>query len=141
MTETKPKEGGCLCGAVRFRIAGAPRDVAYCHCRMCQKASGAPVMAWASYAPGQVSFTSQEPRYYRSSEIAERGFCPNCGTPVIWRPVLRPGDTRPDTVDIALTCLDDPAALAPQYHIWTESQVTWLHLADTLPRHRQAGPG
>ncbi len=42
------REGGCLCGEVRYRIEAEPSDVAYCHCRMCQKTSGAPAMAWGT---------------------------------------------------------------------------------------------
>ena len=41
-----PLEGGCLCGAVRYRISAEPIDAGYCHCRMCQRSTGAPVVSW-----------------------------------------------------------------------------------------------
>jgi hypothetical protein len=55
------REGGCLCGAVRYRIEALPTDIAYCHCRMCQKASGAPAMAWATVPASAFAWTRGRP--------------------------------------------------------------------------------
>ncbi|WP_197457586.1 GFA family protein [Snodgrassella sp. CFCC 13594] len=50
-------EGGCLCGRLRYCIQGALIDAGFCHCRMCQKSSGAPMMAWATFFANDVVYT------------------------------------------------------------------------------------
>ena len=130
MSRTGKGQGGCLCGAVRFRADGAPTYVNFCHCRMCQKASGAPMMAWATFARDKVVFPKMQPRIRKSSAKAERGFCGECGSALIWQ---RPGAT---TLDLAVASFDDPDALTPSEHIWTESRARWLKLTDQLPRYR-----
>jgi hypothetical protein len=75
-----PLEGGCLCGKVRYRISAEPRGADYCHCRMCQRASGAPVVPWLTVAREGFAWIKGEPAVYRSSRKAERLFCPTCGT-------------------------------------------------------------
>jgi hypothetical protein len=127
-------EGGCLCGAVRFRTGGSPSYVNFCHCRMCQKASGAPMMAWATYERAKVEFDG-EPKLRRSSPTVERGFCGECGSTLIWQ---RPNAA---TLDLAVAAFDDPNALAPSEHIWTESRARWLTLTDHLPRYRRRPGG
>ena len=129
-SETPIFEGGCLCGALRYRAVGHPRSVNHCHCRMCRKAGGAPFVTWATFARAAVSITAGEPTFYRSSAIAERGFCAQCGSAMIWR------STRgSDEIDITAGTLDDPNMLNPRDHIWTENAPPWLHLADGLPRY------
>jgi hypothetical protein len=122
--------GGCLCGAVRYRLLGAPSEALYCHCRMCQRAHGAPVVAWLSVRIAAFAVTKGEPAAYRSSAEAFRHFCANCGTPLTWRAADDPSD-----VDVSIASLDDPAAVVPQLHLWTESRLPWLELADHLPRY------
>ena len=78
-------EGGCLCGAVRYRVEAEFKDVGYCHCRMCQRSAGAPVMAWDTVPAAAMAWTRGEPRAYRSSERSERLFCPDCGTQLVFR--------------------------------------------------------
>ena len=134
MTTATAREGGCLCGEVRYRVDGAaaPFDVAYCHCRMCQRSAGAPVMVWAEVPEGALAWTRGEPRAYRSSPGWERLFCPDCGTQLVFR------NHCEGTFDINVVTLDDPAAASPAYHIWTESRLPWFEIKDELPRHREA---
>ena len=129
------REGGCLCGAVRFRASGPPHKVNYCHCRMCQKASGAPVLAWATYARDKVTFTQGCPSLYQSSAQAQRGFCNACGTPLLWHGV---GD--PSWIDLTIGAFDRPELAPPEEHIWTESRVKWLNIVDGLARYPERGP-
>ena len=73
--ETKPVlTGGCQCGAIRFALKAVPVKVSICHCRMCQKASGAPFASFADIARDDFSWTRGTPASFRSSSIAMRGF-------------------------------------------------------------------
>jgi hypothetical protein len=130
-----PLEGGCLCGGVRYRISDAPTQANYCHCRMCQRASGAPVAAWLTTAREAFAWTKGEPAAYRSSAEAERLFCPRCGTPLAFAALA-----EPDHLDVTLASLDDPDAVHPSHHIWTASRIGWFEIADDLPRHAERGP-
>lgn len=126
-------DGGCLCGAVRYRLEGPPLHADYCHCRMCQRAAGAPVVAWGTWPTDRFTWLQGEPRTFASSARGERSFCPSCGTSLTF---VDPGD--PALVDVTLASLDDPAAFAPEDHIWTMSRVRWLDLGDELPRYTGA---
>lgn len=82
---TNPKRtpvatGGCLCRRVRFETWEEPIAVGYCHCRFCQLALGAPLSAWVVYNKTAIRFSGDNPKLYKSSLIAERAFCGNCGT-------------------------------------------------------------
>jgi hypothetical protein len=121
--------GGCLCGALRYSLSETPGDAGYCHCRLCQRASGSPAMAFGTVPLTAVTWEEGSPSRYRSSDLAERWFCGRCGTPIAIH-----ADYQPDTVDIALTTLDDPAAVPPGFHIWTDSRIAWFDTADRLPR-------
>ena len=107
-----PLDGGCLCRAVRYRISAAPIDAGYCHCRMCQRSAGAPVVAWLTMASEGFAWTKGAPAVYRSSPEAERLFCGACGTQMVFRAdaepfvdVLPPG-SHPETRSVrgANTC-------------------------------------
>ena len=128
-----PYEGGCACGAVRFRVEAAPLGVRICHCRICQQAMGAPFLAVASFPKAAVRVAGETDRW-RSSERLWRHFCPRCGT----RVTLEPLDG--DRLGFPLAAFDDPAALHPEMHIWVSSRVPWLKLDDGLPQHPEASP-
>ena len=124
-----PVTGGCLCGAIRYESTQAPDLVGYCHCRMCQKASGGLFLVFADFEGDAFKFTRGEPRYYRSSEIATRGFCPECGTPIAFR---YDGDTGPA---IGVGTLDHPEDWPPTWeHSGIESKVPWYEISDDLPQ-------
>src|SRR4051794_5138486 len=73
-------DGGCLCGKVRFRVTAQPLDSGYCHCRMCQQNSGAPVVAWVTFPTESFTWISGSPKSYASSARASRSFCADCGS-------------------------------------------------------------
>jgi hypothetical protein len=120
--------GGCLCGAVRYRATGIA-GAGYCHCRMCQKASGAPVVAWTSVPVDGFTILEGEPTEFRSSAKAFRHFCSKCGTPLTFRFAENPRE-----IDINLATLDHPEEVAPRYHIYTSTTLPWLRIEDGLPR-------
>jgi len=122
--------GGCLCGALRYSSSVDPIDAGYCHCRMCQKISGATVLPWASFSPSDLNYTKGQPKIYKSSDWGQREFCEACGSQIAFR-----GMERNDTVEINVGTLDDPEIITPEYHVWCASQVSWFDTADELPRH------
>jgi hypothetical protein len=120
--------GGCQCGAVRYRVDQAPEYASLCHCRMCQKAGGAPFMAFFAVRRKNLVFTHGALATFRSSAIAQRGFCSACGTPLSYRM-----DGR-DHVSVTIGSLDDPADVPPTEQLGVESMLPWFpHLAD-LPK-------
>jgi hypothetical protein len=122
--------GGCLCGAVRYRLSSEPFDAGWCHCRMCQLNSGSPAMVFASVSSEHYAIDSGEEhiRRYRSSDKAERWFCGQCGTPLLWLELA--GKAH----DFSVATLDSPEAVLPTFHIWYASRIAWDEAADDLPQ-------
>ena len=91
-------KGSCLCGAIRFEIAGPIRDVGNCHCSICRRSHGTPFSTYAQVASADLRVLSGEGsiRRYRSSEPVERGFCGECGSHLTFR-----FDGLPDAVWVA----------------------------------------
>ncbi len=126
--------GGCLCGQLRYE-AFDPIDAGYCHCRLCQRSSGGPVLAWATLSTECFSYTGGRPESFASSSSGRREFCANCGTQIAFR-----DERTPDRVDVNIASLDDPARVEPKYHIWVSSQISWFDTRDDLPRYAEDGP-
>lgn len=97
--------GGCQCGAVRFRVEGKLGDASVCHCRMCQKASGNFYMPLVSVRGAHVTWTRGEPKRFQSSNVARRGFCADCGTPLTYE--------APDGMALAIAAFDEPQGIVP----------------------------
>ncbi len=127
-------EGGCLCGKVRFRVAAAAIETGYCHCRMCQRNSGAPVVAWATFPAATFSWTAGSPATYVSSPKVSRQFCADCGSYLVFR---HEGSTE---VSVNTTALDDPGSFPPRMHIFVESRIPWFRTDDKLPQYVGYGP-
>ena len=131
--KTVVTKGRCSCGSVSFEISQETLGTGLCHCRICQRSSGAPVFAWAAFPAEAVKFTHDKPKYYRVSLIARQGFCGKCGSPMIWQS-LKPEPA--DYVVIATASLNNPEDYAPSWHGCVESQMPWLQINDDLPRTR-----
>jgi len=127
------REGGCLCGAVRFKAEGEPINVRICHCRNCQKAMGSPFFARALF-PQSALTVEGETGSHSSSETLDRVFCKRCGTRLLSR--RRNGSAS----GIALATFDDRDAFAPTEHIWVSEKIDWVKLDDGLPRYPQGPP-
>ena len=123
-------EGGCLCGATRFRVSGPVTNLCCCHCRSCRLAAGAPFVAWGTFETARFGLLRGELARYRSSKSVVRSFCSTCGTALTYT-----HDARPGELDVALVTLDDPGALRPECHIWTSHKLPWVALGDGLPEH------
>lgn len=122
--------GGCHCGAIRYEVLAAPFAADFCHCRDCQRTTGAPVAAWMDFRVEQVHWLRGAPTEYASSETIRRGFCAHCGATISYRSV-----EYPDYLTLAITSLDHPETVQPTYHIYTDSQQPWLPIADHHPRY------
>ena len=129
-----PREGGCICGRVRYRIDGEPLGSAICHCVSCRRASGAQSVAWLTFPLEEFSFVSGDPREYRSSPGVSRTFCDNCGTSLTYGQ-----DEEPDSIDVTTASLDLPGECPPTRHIWLEDKVAWESVNDGLPRFERGG--
>ncbi len=131
--ETTIITGGCLCGAVQFEISKADVGTMYCHCRMCQKFTGAPVLAGTTFPADAVKYTVGSPKYYQSSKIAKRGFCADCGSSLLYQGII---GQWTEWVMILTACLNDPEQFVPSYHLGVESAIPWHMVQDELPRTR-----
>ena len=97
------RTGRCLCGAVTFTAKGLEPTLAACHCGMCRRWTGGPLLA---ISPGEVEWVGEDRiATYRSSEWAERGFCSSCGTSLFYR-VTAPGPHQ-GREHLAFGTLDD----------------------------------
>ncbi len=130
MTEGGRYSGGCQCGAVRYEWLEPPRYASVCYCRMCQKASGQPFMAFTGGKKEHLRWTRGEPTIFRSSNLAERGFCSQCGTPLTY---AFSGTGR---MSVTINSLDDPEAMPPTSQYGTESKVSWFDSILGLPAQK-----
>jgi hypothetical protein len=123
--------GACLCGAVRFEVAGPLDRVAHCHCTICQRAHGAAFVTWAALPEERVRVTAGDGHLvrYRSSEIGTRSFCDTCGSSMFCSL-----DTHPGVIDVALGCLAPDHGAAARAHLFWDDRAPWVELDDGLPR-------
>jgi hypothetical protein len=128
--DTKPVlTGGCQCGAVRFALKAVPNRVSICHCRMCQKAAGAPFASFADIERSDFTWTRGKPAAFKSSSIAERDFCSACGTPLSFRRIDGP------RIEIMTGAFDRPDHVIPTQQFGTESRLGWVVGISNLPSH------
>jgi hypothetical protein len=125
-------EGGCACGAVRYRLSSAPMLVHCCHCRDCQRQTGSAFVINALIETDRITRLSGDPAAVAmptdsgSPHAIYR--CRACQT-TLWsdyggRPALR---------FVRVGTLDDPAALPPDVHIFTRSKLPWVELPEAVP--------
>jgi hypothetical protein len=128
-------EGGCLCGAVRYRVTAPAVSTSNCHCTMCQKAAGAPFVSWMTFPIECFVITKGKIKIFKSSMNAERGFCDTCGSALTFADTDDPG-----LIDITTATADDPTAWPPTHHIWTSTRIPWLHAKEDLPSYESRAP-
>jgi hypothetical protein len=129
MADASSYDGGCLCGAVRYRAAAEPLRGVICHCATCRKHSGAPALAFVHFPATSFTWLKAQPAWYRSSEFAARAFCPACGSTLGMRE-----EVLGDRVQVSLGSLDEPGRAQIDDHVWTSSRVPWFDTRDGLPR-------
>ena len=131
------REGGCLCGAVRYAVRGSLRDILVCHCVECRRWAGRAATFTASRNVdleirdnGHVVWIPSP----RSEHRASRGFCARCGASLFWR---APGFDR---TSIAAGTLDDPSGLRVASHIWVEQGADWEQPLEGVPAYPRGYP-
>ncbi len=132
----KPAEGGCLCGAVRYRATGESLARTLCHCRTCRLASGAPSLAWVVFRSSDFAFIAESPVSFHSSPGVTRTFCGKCGTPLTYQ-----RDAERGTIDVTTVTLDAANDFAPTKEIWVEHKVVWERLNEKLPHYARSSVG
>jgi hypothetical protein len=136
MTDNKElSTGGCLCGAVRYEVIGPLRDVVNCHCSMCQRLHG-------SFGPHSkarkvnITVTKDDGLgWYKTSEVAQRGFCRNCGSGLFWEPF------ELDATGIIAGTLDGPTELNTIGHIFVGEKSDFYEIHDDAPQFEGSSDG
>ncbi|HWA41703.1 MAG TPA: GFA family protein [Hypericibacter adhaerens] len=131
----RPAEGGCLCGAVRYRIDAEPKLADICHCSMCRKSAGAPFIAWIAVPHTGFHWTKGEPAAYRSSKDATRYFCGRCGSQLMMR-----GGSNAELDGVLIGSLDEPARFVPTAEGWASVKLPWVKLGLPLESHPKDNP-
>jgi len=126
----------CHCGSLRAITSGEPLLVAICHCKACQRRTGALAASIAGFAKAQVTiegYTKVFDRYGQSGRKVRFYFCRNCGTSLYWE-----ADARPDTYILAVGAFADPNFPQPSVSIFEESKHTWMRLPDGMKHFQGA---
>ena len=124
---TRKLTGGCQCGALRYEWLEKPTHSSVCYCRMCQKASGQPFMGLTGGRIEHLRWTHGAPSIFKSSNMAERGFCRVCGTPLTY------AFEGTGNISVAINSLDDPEAMPPTRQFGVEGKVSWVDGVHALP--------
>jgi hypothetical protein len=124
-------EGGCACGAVRYRLTSDPLFVHCCHCLNCQRQTGSAFVINLLIEAERVELLAGDPqpvaapRDDGSMQLIFR--CPTCQVAVFSE------YGRPEVRFVRGGTLDEPSTVAPDVHIFTRSKVPWLVLPDEVP--------
>ena len=125
-------DGGCSCGAVRFRLTAEPMFVHCCHCRDCQKQTGSAFAINALYETDRIEILSGAPEPVSMPTDSGRPHdiyrCPQCKV-ALWSDYGR----RPYLSFVRVATLDTPHAITPDVHIYTRSKVPWVGLPADVP--------
>jgi hypothetical protein len=124
-------DGGCLCGAIRFRVSLPPKWVAHCHCTMCRRAHMAAFVTWVGVLEKSFALVhgAEVLRRHASSSAASREFCGACGSPLFFR-----GERWPGEVHIARAAIAGDVGMNPGLHVYFSEKVPWIHMDDSLPK-------
>jgi hypothetical protein len=119
--------GGCQCGAVRYALHAVPSDPHICHCRMCQKAFGSFFAPLTGVPREKFELTRGALAIFRSSDLVERGFCRDCGTPLTFS-----YDASP-RIAVSIGSLDEPAKVVPHIQYGIEGRLPYFAGLAELP--------
>jgi hypothetical protein len=125
------REGGCACGAVRYRLASEPMFVHCCHCLSCQRQTGSAFVINLLIEADRVELLAGEPQPVDvprdDGSVQQIYRCPDCQVAVFSE------YGRPEVRFVRGGTLDDPASVAPDVHIFTRSKLPWVELPGSVP--------
>jgi hypothetical protein len=128
---SRPHEGGCACGSVRYRLGRDPMFVHCCHCLNCQRQTGSAFAINLLIEAREVEVLAGAPRPIevpRDDGTTQRIYrCPDCQT------ALFSEYTRPEVWFVRAGTLDRPAEITPDVHIFTRSKVGWVTIPESMP--------
>ncbi len=131
-------EGGCLCGAIRYRLTGPSLFVSQCCCKDCQKATGTGHTTIVGIHKDQLAIEGTPATYTNAGESGgsvTRHFCGTCAGRL-----YTSGDLPGDFIMVQAGSLDDPGAIAPQSVIYLKDAVSWDHFDPALPKYETMQP-
>ena len=136
-----PREGGCVCGAVRYRVTNAPFRTGVCHCKFCQRRTGSAFGVGVYFRKDDFQLLRGELKSYEHrSDETERWlkmeFCPKCGTTVTWTL-----EAFPDGRGVAGGSFDDSSWLRIERHSWTRSKQHWVPIPPEVPTFKKSSIG
>ena len=121
------REGGCFCGAVRYRVTGKPAYVGNCHCRDCQIFSGSAFRMACAIAPDKFTLTQGTPKQFDktadSGKIRQMLFCGECGTHLCSMPTV---EEEGSFVSLRIATAEQFGELAPVAELYCDSRVSWM---------------
>jgi hypothetical protein len=127
------REGGCACGALRYKVTADPLIVHACHCRDCQRLTGSAFVTNIWIEKKFVETVTGSAKSFKlhggSGKPHEVFFCERCGTYLWSKYYASPGDT----VLLRIGTLDHPETVKPDVHIFTRSKLPWLDLPKDVP--------
>jgi hypothetical protein len=118
-------EGGCLCGAIRYRAVGNPVAVSICHCKNCQKNSGSAFSVNAIFPKDTLTMTGTPVTFTDKGDTGAgvvRVFCGTCGTPLESRSIM----SSVAHAVIKTGTLDDPGSFVPDSEVYCKSALPWV---------------
>lgn len=129
--------GACLCGESRFSFQGPSLWCAHCHCSLCQRAHGAPLVTWVGVTENQLQLPGGDSlRWYQSSGDSRRGFCQHCGSTLFFQSRRWPGE-----VHIARSNIEGEIDREPTLHAYWDAHAPWFEFSDELPRRGESTSG
>ena len=135
VNESKLTKGGCLCGQVRYEVRGPLRDVINCHCSMCQRLHG-DFGPHSKARKENIAITRDDGlAWYKTSDVARRGFCRVCGSSLFWEPF------ELDATGILAGTLDGPTGLKTIGHIFVGEKSDFYEICDDLPQYQASSDG
>jgi hypothetical protein len=124
-------KGSCLCGAVRFEVAGELSPPGACHCSMCRRVSGHFFVSTEVPRSALTLHGAERITWFSSSEKVRRGFCSGCGSVLFFDAIRR------DWIAVAMGAFDPPTGTRLARHIYVADKGDYYDLTDGLPQNQQ----